>query len=512
MKRGWRVFATGVLLVLFSVEPSAWADNGDRVLELLLKKKLITQEEYDQIKKEAKEPFKGPVVEETLKDETPTVSTEEAQPGAKKKPPVGSYADLETRRGGIENLRKNDYKNVFTTLDTVLKHSERLSVGIVALKVQYNADNTDRKPIGTAAGAAADTNTAQNVARDENGFRIRAAEFYVTGRLAPWTTYYVEVDFARQSEIALNSMYMDFYSKDMPYVKSLYPYISKLRVGQFREPFGIEQGTSQGLLDFVNRAYYTDLKMNTVETRFGDTTLNPFGKDNSTGFLQQLDIGIELTHKIPQLPMEPELQWAVINGAGRNFNDNNADKDVTGRLILTPTEGMKVYFAGYTGTAFFTNTSTASLASTCTNTAANLCKDIKKFRQGLMYTYIPPFLDNLVKLQGEYIEGYDNGFRRRTWYQYILFRPFPWLPNFEPAYRYEQFTIDTNRPKSTLDRHTIGFNYYFHTNVKLTVNYELKHDENEGNPSGTVTSAASGGGNGNANNKNFFTTQIQFRY
>ena len=88
----------------------------------------------------------------------------------------------------------------------------------------------------------------------------------MTGRLTPWSTYYVEVDFARQSEIALNSMYMDFYTKDMAYVSGLYPYVSQIRVGQFRQPFGIEQGTSQGLINFVNRAYYTDLTMNTVET------------------------------------------------------------------------------------------------------------------------------------------------------------------------------------------------------------------------------------------------------
>jgi hypothetical protein len=460
-------------MVLFSVDPCAWAENGDRILDLLLKKKIITREEYEQIKKEAKEPLQGPVVEETLKDETPAMSTEEAQPGAMKKPLVGSYADLETRRGGIESLRKNDYKNVFTTLDSVLNHSERVSVGIVALKAQFNADNTDRMP-GTA---------------DENGFRIRAAEFYATGRLTPWSTYYTEFDFARQSEIELNSMYMDFYTKDMDYGKGLYPYVSQIRVGQFREPFGIEQGTSQGLLDFVNRAYYTDLSLGGVDMSVGDPSLNPFGKTNATGFMQQLDMGVQLIHKAPQLPLEPELQWAVINGAGRNFNDNNADKDVTGRVILTPTEGMKLYFAGYTGTSFFTGTAAGPLQTST---------DVKRTRQGIMYTYIPPQLPEL-KLQGEYIEGNDNGFRRRTWYQSILFRPFSFLPGFEPAYRYEEFTVDTNRPDSTLSRHTIGFNYYFHTNVKLTVNYEIKHDQN-------------GGGDTNSNNKNFLTTQIQFRY
>jgi len=170
MKRGWKVFAAGVLLVLFSVEPSALADNGDRILELLLKKKIITQEEYDQIKKEA---------------QVPSVSTEEAKPGEKKPAPIGSYKDLETKRGGIENLRKNDYRHVFTTLDSVLKHSERLSIGLVALKVQYNADNTERKP-----GTTTDANTAfaglANGSRDENGFRIRAAQLYVTGVLTHW--------------------------------------------------------------------------------------------------------------------------------------------------------------------------------------------------------------------------------------------------------------------------------------------------------------------------------------
>src|SRR2546422_6805199 len=480
MKRGWKVFATGFLLILFSVEPSAWADNEDRILDLLLKKKIITQEEYDQIKKEA---------------QAPSVTTEEAKPGEKKPAPIGSYKDLETKRGGIENLRKEGYRNVWTNLDTLLKHSERLSIGLVALKVQYNADNTDRKP-GT--GADPSTGFADTIpTRDENGFRIRAAEIYVTGRLTPWSTYYFEVDFARQTEITLNSMYMDFYTKDMDYVKGLYPYLSQIRVGQFREPFGIEQGTSQGLLDFVNRAYYTDLSLVTVDTQAGDPSLSPFGKTNSTGFMQQLDIGVQLIHKAPQLPLEPELQWAFINGAGRNFNDNNSDKDLTGRLILTPTEGMKLYFAGYTGHSFFNGTASGPLQN---NT------DVQKTRQGVMYTYIPPYLPEL-KLQAEYIEGNDNGFRRRTWYQYILFRPFSFLPGFEPAYRYEEFTVDTNRPNSTLTRHTIGFNYYLHTNVKFTLNYEFKHDQNEGNPFVTT-----GGGVANANNKNFFTTQIQFRY
>ena len=477
----------GLLIVVAGI---ASADDK-RILDVLLKKGIINRSEYEEILKEASaQPAVPPTQSAEAPPDVPVVSP----------PPVGSYKDLERVPGGIENLRKAGYRNVFTTLDSVLKRNERVSVGIVALKAQYNADNTDRKP----SSSTADTSSTQGTTRDENGFRLRTVEIYVTGRLTPWATYYAEVDFARQSEIALSSLYMDFYSKDMPSLKGLYPYISKLRVGQFREPFGIEQHTSGGLHDFVSRAYYTDLSIGAngsgnQAARVGDPGLNPFGKNNSTGFMQQMDVGVELVGKVPDLPWKPEWQAAVINGAGRNFNDNNADKDLTGRLILTPTEGMKLYLAGYTGTSFFTapNTGTSVLP---------LNTDVRKTRQGVMYTYIPPFLDDLVKLQAEYIEGQDAGFRRRTFYQYVLFRPFSWLPEFEPAYRYEFFTVDTNRPDSTLTRHTVGFNYYFHTNVKFTLNYEFRHDQNQN------STPLSGSGDNNANNKNFLTTQIQFRY
>jgi hypothetical protein len=470
---------------LFTIE--ALADDK-RILELLLKKGIITATEYEEILKEAAEAEKS---EQHPEETNPTMPPTPSAQG--RRAPVGSYKDLEKTEGGIEDLRKREYRGVFTTLDSVLKHSKRINFGLVALKVQYIADNTDRKP-GTTVDPA--TGFAGSIpTRDENGFRIGAAEIYVTGRLTPWAIYYFETDFAKSNEIVLNSMYMQF--KDIPFLKG-FPYLNGIKIGQFREPFGIEQDTSQGLIDFVNRAYYTNLAAGAADLRAGDPSLNPFGKNNASGFIQQYDVGVELSGRFPQFPWSPGYQVAVFNGAGRNFNDNNADKDLSGRLILTPTEGMKFYLAGYYGTGFFNGTPSGSLTN---NT------DVRKFRQGAMYTYIPPFLNDLVKLQGEYIEGYDNSFRRRTWYQYILFRPVPFLPNFEPAYRYEQFTMDTNRLKSTLDRHTIGFNYYFHTNVKLTVNYEIKHDQNEGNPFVTT-----GGSNANPNNKNFFVTQMQFRY
>ena len=126
MMRFWIVVCLMGMLVCLSGTASA---DDRRILDLLLKKGVLTQSEYDDMLKEVgQEPKDGKEEKET----TPP-------------PPVGSLKDLEGVPGGIEYLRKNDYKDVFTTVDNVLKHSEKLSVGIVALKAQYNADNTDRK-------------------------------------------------------------------------------------------------------------------------------------------------------------------------------------------------------------------------------------------------------------------------------------------------------------------------------------------------------------------------------
>ncbi len=117
-----KLLAFGILVFSFIVGQGAWALDKE-TLDLLLKKGVITQREYDEIMKGHEEASKGPVTRELLKDTTPMTSTETG-PGPH---PVGTYKDLERIPGGIENLRKEGYRNVFTTIDNVLKHSERLT-------------------------------------------------------------------------------------------------------------------------------------------------------------------------------------------------------------------------------------------------------------------------------------------------------------------------------------------------------------------------------------------------
>src|SRR5205823_8908693 len=105
-----KLLAFGILVFSFIVGQGAWALDKE-TLDLLLKKGVITQQEYDEIMKVHKEPLNEPTAREPLKDTTPVTSTETG-PGPH---PVGSYKDLEQIPGGIENLRKEGYRNVFTT-------------------------------------------------------------------------------------------------------------------------------------------------------------------------------------------------------------------------------------------------------------------------------------------------------------------------------------------------------------------------------------------------------------
>src|SRR5205085_4786390 len=96
-----KLLVFGLLAFSFIAGQAGWPLDKE-TLDLLLKKGVITQREYDEIMKGHEEPLKAPVTKEPLKDTTPTTSTETGLGPH----PVGTYKDLERIPGGIENLRK----------------------------------------------------------------------------------------------------------------------------------------------------------------------------------------------------------------------------------------------------------------------------------------------------------------------------------------------------------------------------------------------------------------------
>lgn len=294
---------------------------------------------------------------------------------------------------------------------------------------------------------------------------------------------------------------------DVRPVLSLVPYLDLIRVGQYRIPFGIENDTSSGLIDFISRGYFS--------SGAGG------GGSVSTGidFVQERDIYVDVKSK----PFEfLELDGVVMNGNSIDYTktDNNSQKDFLGRVRVKPTKDLFFSFSGISGT---TNN---------TNTALNGRGKGAYDRLGLDFRYLPTWLPGL-HLQSEWITGHDApnqanigatsvpiagtasatpGVMRRTWYAYVKYRlddlGVGFLKGWEPLIRYEEFDPSTTTSQDMFTRTTIGLNYYFaemlpKIQTKLQLNYELRHHQ-EGVGGGNTAFDAAG--------RNAFLLQLQIRW
>jgi len=289
---------------------------------------------------------------------------------------------------------------------------------------------------------------------------------------------------------------------DIRPVLSWAPYLDILRIGQYRIPFGIENDTSSGLIDFISRGYFSSGAVG--------------GGSVSTGidFLQERDYYIDIKSKPNEFI---ELDAVVMNGNFIDYTkiDNNSQKDLLGRIRIKPRKDLFVSFSGITGT------------SENINTALNGRGKGTYDRLGFDFRYTPDWLPGL-HLQGEWITGHDApnqanvgatsvttngiGVMRRTWYAYAKYRldnlGVEWLKGWEPLVRYEEFDPSTTAGNDMFTRTTVGVNYYFaealpKVQTKLQLNYEFRHHQEGATNGNTATDAAA---------KNAFLIQFQIRW
>jgi phosphate-selective porin OprO/OprP len=128
-------------------------------------------------------------------------------------------------------------------------------------------------------------------------FLIRRARLEVEGRFFRWIDFSIEVDFSDSRP--LQDAYLDF---------GFLPEL-RLRGGQFKVPFSLEELTSSRHIDFVERSLVNELAP-AYDT--GVMVYGNFAQDAVSYFL------------------------GGFNGSGRNNDDNNSDKDLAARLVLAP--------------------------------------------------------------------------------------------------------------------------------------------------------------------------------
>ena len=361
--------------------------------------------------------------------------------------------------------------------------SDKFNIGVNALQTQY---------------AHQQAHVGEGSAQDQ--FLIRRAELIAWGKLMDQIPrWHVLFDFgslgiltsnarvctnaactttANVPTSATNQILKEAYI-DLRPVLSWAPYLDLIRIGQYRIPFGIENDTSSGLIDFISRGYFS--------SGAGG------GGSVSTGidFVQERDIYVDLKSK----PIEfLELDAVVMNGNSIDYTkiDNNTQKDFLGRVRVRPTKDLFFSFSGITGT------------SNNTNTALNGRGKGKNDRIGFDFRYLPAWLPGL-HLQAEWITGHDapnqalvgatsvttggTGVMRRTWYAYVKYRlddlGVDFLKGWEPIIRYEEFDPSTSVGNDMFTRTTVGINYYFaeilpKIQTKLQLNYEFRHHQGAG--------------------------------
>ncbi|MEX0646899.1 MAG: porin [Balneolaceae bacterium] len=211
--------------------------------------------------------------------------------------------------------------------------------------------------------------------------------------------------------------------------------ILKVRTGQFLLPFGLEGPEPIFLNPAIERATATR-RLNT--------------------FAMFRDIGIQLSGSQSRF----NYAVALVNGAGANNIEQIEPKDLMGRVGFILTDELRAGISGHAGQY---------------QPAGTTNDHESRFRTGvdMRYESDPLFI------RGEYIFRWDDlpsGDTREISGGYLL-GGFELTEELQTIARFEYFKPDTGIDDNHFTAFTIGANYYFIGNTRLSANYEFRNDQ-----------------------------------
>lgn len=198
--------------------------------------------------------------------------------------------------------------------------------------------------------------------------------------------------------------------------------LTKISLGRFYVPFGLEYMTPPSRFDLIDPT-------NALWYYFGYSR----------------DTGIEVSKKYDSW----KYYLALINGADNQNSDDNEAKDVTGRIVFTPQEGVAFGFSGYSG---------RSGSAEAEKSIAGIELDIK---QGALRIKGEGFLGRM--------NGRDNG-------GYYLQPMIGEEGKGQVILRYEYWDPNSGQAGSQLCTTTLGLNYWWEKELKVQANYEHKFE------------------------------------
>jgi len=275
-----------------------------------------------------------------------------------------------------------------------------------------------------------------------DGFDIRRARLDLRGTISPYWGYRLQFDFANTPKMI--DGYIELKVND---------YLNFI-VGQTKIPLSAENMMQTNNIEMIE---------------FSQVVLNLAARKNDViGDQNGADIGVQVAGTILKIHDKPFLEYkaGILNGAGINtLTDNNENKDLAGRLIVHPMDGMSIAGEYYKGVARI-------------DSAIVIKGDRNRYGCDLIYAW-----KNLL-VRSEYIFGKDptvdkkynqpetnkEGFYIQAGY-YFFKKKILLLA------KYDYFKPNIALTNNNSNWYVVGANYNFNANTRLQVNYTFKEEE-----------------------------------
>ncbi len=271
----------------------------------------------------------------------------------------------------------------------------------------------------------------------EDGFDVRRARLDLKGEVSPYFAYRFQTDFSGGPKI------IDAYAE----IK-LSDYFN-ITVGQFKVPFSMENLTSSGKMELIDRSQVVEA----LVARGKDVIGNYNGRDIGA----QVG-GTLIKNKGASLV---EYRLGIFNGSGTNIADtSNEAKDVSGRLIFNPIKGLSLGFAYYNGWGKAIKPTTEFIGKSQTR---------NRFGLDISYTV------SRLSIRGEYIQGKDGNVERAGWYAQAGYFLIP--QKLQALAKYDTYDSDTATEDNTSDNYVMGLNYNFNSWSRLQAFYTFRDEQ-----------------------------------
>lgn len=268
---------------------------------------------------------------------------------------------------------------------------------------------------------------------DFNSFDVRRVRLDLKGNIGKMFDYRFQVEFASSPKI------LDAYAG-----MTVKPWF-KVRAGSFKTPFTIESPLSPKTLEFIDNAM-------AINKLVGYRDISGIAANGR-------DVGIMIFGGLFNKKGYDILSYSIgiFNGAGINVSDNNKNKDIAGKIDISPIRSLTVSASAYIGQNPVDGTN-----------VDNGRRD--RYAFGLQYD------DSKFIFRTEYINGFtavnkeDEATLQRSEGLYALFG-YTFIEKMTPAIRFDYFKDDIHLNSSRQINYTAAFSYWVNKYFRLQLNY-----------------------------------------